>query len=209
VNAHDLDIRPLTPETWPGLAALFEEGGDAKWCWCAFWRVRGLDWTNSTPEANRDLLRGLAERGGQPPGLVALRDGRAVGWVSLGPREDYERLEHSRVLARLDERPVWSIVCFVVSRKARGHGVGTALLEAAVDYAEAHGATLLEAYPADPGEGRLPAASAYGGTVGMFERAGFTVAATRQAPGATRPRRIVRRELREREAAPEHEGSID
>ena len=128
---------------------------------------------------------------------------RALGWVSVGPREDYERLEHSRVLARLDERPVWSIVCFVVSRRERGRGVGRALLEAAIDYAEAHGATLLEAYPADPGEGRLPAASAYGGTVGMFERAGFAVAATRQAPGATRPRRIVRRELRQPDAGPE------
>jgi hypothetical protein len=32
----DLDIRPLTNETWPALAALFEEGGDPRWCYCQF-----------------------------------------------------------------------------------------------------------------------------------------------------------------------------
>jgi hypothetical protein len=28
-----LDIRPLTADRFPDLAALFEEGGDRKWCW--------------------------------------------------------------------------------------------------------------------------------------------------------------------------------
>jgi hypothetical protein len=45
------------------------------------------------------------------PGLVAYRDDRAVGWVSLAPREDYERLATSKILAPLDDVPVWSIVC--------------------------------------------------------------------------------------------------
>jgi hypothetical protein len=35
-----LEIVPLTPETWPALAALFEEGGDPKWCWYQ-WQVGG------------------------------------------------------------------------------------------------------------------------------------------------------------------------
>jgi hypothetical protein len=49
------------------------------------------------------------------------------------------------------------------------------LLDAAVEYAAQHGARLLEAYPVDTGGRRLPAASAYKGTVEMFERAGFRV----------------------------------
>ena len=28
-----LDFRPLTPERFGDLVALFEEGGDPKWCW--------------------------------------------------------------------------------------------------------------------------------------------------------------------------------
>ena len=38
------------------------------------------------------------------------------------PREDYERLATSKILAPLDDVPVWSIVCFVVSRRARRPG---------------------------------------------------------------------------------------
>jgi GNAT superfamily N-acetyltransferase len=190
-------IAPLTPENFSDLAALFEEGGDPRWCWCAYFVVRGLDWSNSTPAANRALLRERVERPpfGHPPGLVALRDGRAVGWVSLGPREGYVRLAFSKLLAPVDERPVWSIVCFVVSRGARGQGVAAALLAGAVEYARAAGASTLEGYPVDTGDGRIPAANAYHGTLSMFETAGFEVVATRRWNATTKPRIIVRREL--------------
>jgi len=130
------------------------------------------------------------------PGLVAFRDGRAVGWVSLGPREDFERLAHSTVLGPVDDCPVWSIVCFVVGRRERGHGIARALLDAAIDYARANGATMLEAYPADTGGDRIPSAYAYKGTLAMFERAGFRVVARRQSNPTTPVRPIVRLELR-------------
>src|SRR4029079_8396278 len=109
------------------------------------------------------------------PGLVAYQDGRAVGWVSLGPREDYERLAYSKILAPLDDVPVWSIVCFVVSRRSRGQGLAARLLDAAIAYARDHGATTLEAYPIEIPEGkRIPAANAYRGALSTFERAGFS-----------------------------------
>ncbi len=119
-----------------------------------------------------------------------------MGWVSLGPRDDYERLAYSKVLAPVDEAPVWSIVCFVVGRRSRGQGVAGELLGAAVDYARAHGATMLEAYPADVPKGeRIASASAYQGTLGMFKRAGFNVVERRQLNSASRSRSIVRLEL--------------
>ncbi len=111
-----LAVLPLRPDRFPELAALFEEGGDPKWCWCTFFRFRGRDWSNSTATENRAALEHLAERDDLAPGLVGYRDGRAVGWVSLGPREDYGRLTTSKILAPVDDTPVWSIVCFVVSR---------------------------------------------------------------------------------------------
>jgi GNAT superfamily N-acetyltransferase len=189
-----LDVRPLTRDRFPDLAALFEEGGDPKWCWCVYFRFRGRDWSNSTAPQNRAALESLAERP-LAPGLVGYRDGRAVGWVSLGPREDYERLSFSKVLAPVDETPVWSIVCFVVSRKVRGQGVAAAMLAAAIDFALGHGATMLEAYPVDASVGRLPAANAFHGTLAMFERAGFVVVERRQWNPSTPVRPIVRLEL--------------
>lgn len=191
-----LDIQPLTADRFPDLATLFEQGGDPKWCWCASFRIRGSGWSNTTPQANRAILASAVTDDatqGRAPGLVAYEDGQAVGWVSLAPREDFERLAHARVLAPLDDTPVWSIVCFVVGRRSRGKGVATALLDAAIAYAGDHGATRLEAYPVElPDRGRIPSANAYGGTLGMYERAGFTVAARRQANASTRPRPIVR-----------------
>ncbi|MGI8998742.1 MAG: GNAT family N-acetyltransferase [Candidatus Limnocylindria bacterium] len=193
----DLEFQPLTPERLPDLAALFGQGGDPKWCWFASFRVRGVDFRNSTATSNRAVLEravdGLEDRA---PGLIAYRDGEAIGWVSLGPRDDYERLKHSKMLAPIDDKPVWSIVCFVVGRKARGQGVAAALLGAAVDYAREHGATLLEGYPVETDGARIPSANAYMGTRRMFERAGFTVVERRQWNRATAVRPIVRRRIR-------------
>ena len=194
-----LEIHPLTRERLPDLAALFGQGGDPKWCWCASFRVRGMTFRNASARENRAVLEAAVdELDGRAPGLIAYRDGEAIGWVSVGPRDDYERLQHSKILAPIDDRPAWSIVCFVVGRKARGQGVASALLEAAVDYARQHGATLLEAYPVETDGGRIPSANAYMGTLGMFERAGFAVVERRQWNRATAVRPIVRRRIRAR-----------
>jgi GNAT superfamily N-acetyltransferase len=192
-----LEVHPLTAARLPDLAALFDEGGDPKTCQCAFWRVPGSGWQDWSKAKNQAVLASVAGRN-PAPGLVAYRDGRAVGWVSVGPREDYARLERSKVLARVDDKPIWSIVCFVVSRKVRGQGIARALLDAAVDYARDHGATLIEAYPVDPSRGRVPAASAYTGPLGMFEKAGFAVVERRQWNATTPVRPIVRRAIRRR-----------
>jgi len=189
-----ISVEPLTTDRFADLAALFEEGGDPRWCWCQFFRVRGLDWTNSTAASNRAGLERLAADG-PPPGLVAYRDGRAVGWVSLGPRESYDRLERAQLLAWIDDRPVWSIVCFVVSRRARRSGVASTLLDGAIAYARDHGATALEAYPVDTGGAKIAPANAYHGTLAMFERAGFKVVARRQRNRTSPVRPIVRLEL--------------
>ncbi len=196
-----LDIRPLTPDRLPDLAELFEQGGDPKWCWCAYFRIRGFDFSKGGKTRHRRAMEAAtheAAREDRAPGLVAYEGDEAVGWVSIGPREDYERLAYSIVLQPIDDRPVWSIVCFVVGRRSRGRGIAHDLLDAGIDYAREHGATMLEAYPVevDPGE-RIPSGSVYRGTLSMFERAGFKVIERRPTPGGA-PRPIVRRGLRRR-----------
>jgi GNAT superfamily N-acetyltransferase len=191
-----LDIRPLTPDRLPDLAALFGEGGDPKWCWCSWYRVRSTTFSGSSVEEHRAVLEAAVVADAaedRAPGLLAYRDAVPVGWVSVGPRSDYERLTYSRILAPVDDTPVWSIVCFVVGRKSRRQGVALALLDAAIDYARRHGATTLEAYPIEiPAGGKVDAALVYKGTLTMFERAGFEVVARRVSPGTRQPRPIVR-----------------
>ncbi len=203
--AADLDIQPLTPERIPDLATLFEQGGDPKCCWCAYFRIRGFDFSSGSKPRHRGVLERAAKdtaTEGRAPGLVAYADGEVVGWVSVGPREDYERLVHSKVLAPVDDKPVWSIVCFVVGRRSRGQGVARALLDAAIDYARDHGATMLEAYPVEvPAGKRIGSGDAYKGTLSMYERAGFKVVERRQWNATTPVRPIVRRALRPRRRA--------
>jgi GNAT superfamily N-acetyltransferase len=187
-------VEPLTEARFEGLASLFMQGGDPKWCWCMYFRARGSSWGTSTAKENRENLHGLASRE-LAPGLVAYQDGEAVGWVSLAPREDFDRLEASKVLARLDDKPVWSIVCFVVAKGRRGQGIAAALLAGAIEYARQHGASTLEAYPVSDERGRIPASNAFHGVQSMYTRAGFTVAEVRQWNKATPKRPIMRLEL--------------
>src|SRR5262249_15117576 len=99
------------------------------------------------------------------------------------------------VRPKLDDVPVWSIVCFVVSKTARGQGLTRQLLDAAATYARAHGASALEAYPVDAGDRRIPAAVGYTGLLSTFEVAGFQVVHRIDSPAATVQRLIVGRPI--------------
>src|SRR5689334_21797487 len=187
-----MDVRPLDRDSWPALAALFAAGGDPRWCRCQYWRKPGSNWSNTRAEDNRRDLEALADDD-PAPGLVALVDGRAVGWVGLGPREAFPRLERSRTLPTLPGEAVWSVNCFVVARSERRSGVAGVLVAAAVAYAAAHGARLVEGYPVRTEGARIPSASVYTGTAGMFERAGFEVAAESSSRASGGARRVVMR----------------
>ena len=184
-------IRPLTEETWAALEALFREGGDPRWCWCQFWRLRSKDFSALKVPQLRERLHEQAASA-EPPGLVAFDGEHAVGWVSLGRRTDFGRIVRSRVIPTIDDRPVWSIVCFAVSEAARGQGVGRGLLDAAVAFARERGADALEAYPVRIDDGEpIHADSAFTGTLPMFERAGFRVVADRASDPASKTQRVV------------------
>jgi GNAT superfamily N-acetyltransferase len=108
-----------------------------------WWRDRSLE----HGEGKKRGLEGLV-RAGQTPGLVAYENGEPIGWVSIAPREDYAALLRSPQYRPRDvsDDDVWSIVCFVVDREARGRGIRVALLQAAVEHACRSGATVVEAY---------------------------------------------------------------
>jgi GNAT superfamily N-acetyltransferase len=80
-------------------------------------------------------------------------------------------LERSRLLKRGDVAPVWSVVCFFVSKTFRGKGVTTVLLRAAVEYAGQHGTRIVEGYPIAPRTPRIPAVFAWTGLASAFQQA--------------------------------------
>jgi GNAT superfamily N-acetyltransferase len=158
-----------------------------------WFRETNAEFERSGNVGNRRAMADLVRRNRQP-GLVAYVDGRPAGWVSVAPREEFGRIERSPVLKRVDERPVWSVVCFFIDRRFRGRGLGKRLLEAAAEHAARKGARVVEAYPWDPKRGRaLTNAEAFIGLLPMFEAAGFRQVARRSA---ARP--IVRKAVRGR-----------
>ena len=195
-----LTLEPLTRARWPDLVDLFSRPGGsvARGCYCMYYRRTGrlqVPEGLSYSETNKRLLEGLVDRG-VVPGLLGYDGmGRAVAWVSLGPREDYARLARSSVMKPVDDKPVWSIVCFFVDAKFRGRGLADAMLDGALRWAREHGVTLIEGYPCGKA-GRDRDDSMWFGSRTMFERAGFVEVARRKA---MRP--FMRKTLRRRAGA--------
>jgi GNAT superfamily N-acetyltransferase len=171
-----LDVYPLTAERWADFEALFGEHGGYGGCWCMWWRSTRREFAERGNEGNRRAMHEIVTSGAVP-GLLAYDGGRPVGWCSVAPREQFGALERSRVLKRLDDRPVWSIVCFYVAPDCRHRGVAEALLHDAVEYVRRQGGEVVEAYPTPPREKRLPDSSGYMGTPTLFERTGFVACA--------------------------------
>jgi len=138
-------IAPLDPDRWDDLENLLDRPGPHRGCWCLWWRMPHKEFGATSGDQHRRRMRQIVRRGGRP-GLLGYVDGEPVAWVSLGPRSDFAALESSRLLHRVDDKPVWSVVCFIVRRDQRRQGWMRRLLRAAAQYAAQHGATLLEGY---------------------------------------------------------------
>ncbi|MBN1150471.1 GNAT family N-acetyltransferase [candidate division WOR-3 bacterium] len=189
-----ISVKPLDKNTWPDLETLFMSGGcsAARTCWCMYYRKSGkvdLPHGVKMSDYNKRQLKKLAQKG-PPPGLIGFSGKKPVGWVSLGPREDFPKLQKSPVMKPVDEKKVWSIVCFVVPKEFRNKGVATEMLNAAVKYAKKMGASIVEAYPVDKNK-RGNDEWFWFGAKSMYDGAGFYEVARR-----CKERPIVRLDLR-------------
>ena len=165
------------------------ERGGCGGCWCMLWRCSASQWEAGRGQGNREAMKEIFDAG-HVPGLVALHEGRAIGWIQLDERAAFPRLERSRILRRVDDARVWSVSCFLVDRQFRRQGLSLALLRAACDWARERGAGILEGYPVDTPQKRYPAVYAFTGFVQTYRAAGFEEVARRSG---TRP--IMRRVL--------------
>lgn len=140
---------PVTAERLPDLEEFSNCHGKFRYCSCMRWRMTSSAFRRSTKEDRVAALEELV-RAGTPVGILAYSGRTPVGWCSVAPRESYAALERSRVLPRVDDTPVWSVVCLFVDRQFRRQGLTGRLLQAAVDYARGQGAPAVEGYPVAP-----------------------------------------------------------
>ena len=141
-----MELRDLRPDDWPEVARIFEEGigtGNATF-------------ETEVPSWEAWDAAHLAEHR-----LVAMRDGRVVGWIALAP-----------VSSRCCYEGVAEVSAYV-AEGARGKGVGKALLGALIESSERAGIWTLET-------GVFPENAA---SVGLLQRFGFRVVGTRERIG--------------------------
>jgi GNAT superfamily N-acetyltransferase len=189
--ATDLEIVDVTPATWHLFDELLGPQGLQGGCWCSYFRLRSGEYDRARPAERKAFVRDVVDAG-KPFGLVALHDGVPVGWVSVAPRQDFARLQRSRVAATdvSDVERLWAVVCFYVRRSERGTGAMSTLLRAAVDRAGAGGAAVVEGYPVDPGDEHVPPGGLYHGTLQAFLDGGFHLV-ERRGPRRALVRRVL------------------
>lgn len=175
-TTNEIKVLPATVEHWADIEKFF--AGQA--CWCQYWRMsaseygryaKGPAWEKQV-QSRRETLRHQVGSS-PPPGMLAYLGTQMVGWCGFGPRQNMQRLERSRTIPRIDDRPVWSIVCFLIGPGFRRRGIARWLLKGVVQYAQRSGVAGLEAYPVEHQGKRINANSAYVGTVSMFQVEGF------------------------------------
>jgi GNAT superfamily N-acetyltransferase len=161
-------VLPAEAGRWDDLAAVFGRGGASNGCWCQYWLL-GAEYHRRDRGLNRADLRSQVDTG--QAGMIAYRDGQPVGWARLSPRDELQWL-----LDRFRDFPftgtdVWAVPCLYVPSRHRNSGVMTALIDAAVGWADTH-SVALQAYPVDPA---VPGATRnrFTGLLSPFLRAGF------------------------------------
>lgn len=165
-----LKFHPLTVERWKDFKKLFGSNGACGGCWCMWWRIKRSQYEKQKGEGNKKAIKKIVNAG-IIPGIIAYHDSNPIGWCAIEPRENYSLLENSKVLKRIDDEKVWSVVCFFIDKKFRRMGVTKKLLEAAIKHAKKNKAKIVEGYPVD--SKNTPSAFAWTGFTSVFLKAGF------------------------------------
>ena len=186
---NNLEIHPLTEARWPDFETLFGEKGACGGCWCMWWRLKRPEFEKQKGQGNKENMRQIVQAG-EIPGIIAYHDQKPIAWCSVSPRETYPTLNRSRILKPVDQKPVWSIVCFFIAKPYRKMGITAKLLKYVIEYCGEKGARILEGYPIEPKKPNMPDLFAWTGFVSAFREVGFKEVARRSE---TRP--IMRYEL--------------
>jgi len=170
-----LTIEPVTKKNWNKFVKLFGEKGACGNCWCMYYRLSKADFTEGkVDEGNKRAIKEIIWDD-NPVGLIGLLEGQAIAWCAFAPREDFIKLEKSRVHKPIDNKDVWSIPCFFIDKNYRRSGVSVQLLKGAIKYAKENDIKIIEAYPTIPTQDIIPDSFAWIGLFKSFEWAGFKI----------------------------------
>jgi len=169
-----LRFEQLTSSTWKQFESLMGEKGGCGNCWCMFFRLPYNTFQANKPEGNKKIMKQLVNKG-EPQGLIAFINDQPVGWIAMAPREDYMKIENSRVFKRIDDKPVWSITCFFIKKEFRHNGLSKQLIKGAIDFAKKKSIKTLEAYPAIPYAEKVPHPFLWVGVLSAFIKNGFRI----------------------------------
>ncbi|HSB09482.1 MAG TPA: GNAT family N-acetyltransferase [Blastocatellia bacterium] len=189
-----LQFQPLTPERWNDLETLFGARGACGGCWCMLWRLKRSEFEKQKGDKNKAAFKEVVGSG-EVPGILAYANGSPIGWCAVAPRERYPALDRSRILKRIDDKPVWSIVCLFIAKDYRRKGVSVELLKAAAEHVRKRGGKIIEGYPVEPRKDEMPDVFAWTGVASAFFKAGFVECERRSE---TRP--IMRLKVRQASA---------
>ncbi|HEY9364598.1 MAG TPA: GNAT family N-acetyltransferase [Chitinophagaceae bacterium] len=164
----------LSTSNWPLFEKLLGEKGGCGGCWCMTHRLLKADFEKNKYEGNKKQLYELVENA--IVGFIAIYHNEAIGWLSFAPREQFIRLDKSRVHKRIDDKPVWSITCFFIKKEFRNKGMSAAMIEAAKRFAKKNKIKIIESYPVKPYTPKMPDAFAWTGIYKTFKDAGFEIA---------------------------------
>ncbi|MCG8571401.1 MAG: GNAT family N-acetyltransferase [Spirochaetes bacterium] len=176
----DIFYQPVKIEQWADLVEVFGTNGAYSGCWCMYWRLSRKVFDRQAGSENKKALKKLIEEG-VIPGILLYVNHQPAGWCSIAPREDFPSLNRSPVLKKVDDQPVWSIVCFFLHKKFRNQGLVYHLIASAVDYAIKQNAKIIEAYPIITSKIKRSKADIYTGTDTIFHKMGFTEILRRSA----------------------------
>ena len=170
-----LTFEPLTKANWAKFVQLFGNKGACENCWCMYYRLSKSDYVEGkTEDSNKEAMQNLVIEN-KPTGILAFYEGQPIAWCAFAPREDFIKLERSRVHKRIDDLPVWSIPCFFIDKAFRRQGVTVELLKGVISYAKENNISIIETYPTIPTTESLPDSFAWIGLYKSFEHAGFEI----------------------------------
>ena len=173
VSDRELTHRALSEETWEAYAALIDaHGGVFGGCWCLVFHSG----TGGGSYEERKARKKAMVAAGTTHAALVFDGADCIGWAQYGRPDEVDEIRCRKAYeAELGpEPPDWRITCFFIDRRYRRQGVAAVALEGALAAIAAQGGGRVEAYPEALTGQKTAAGFLWGGTLGLFERAGFT-----------------------------------